>query len=369
LSPRAAITIVFALNGALFGSLYSRMPALRDNLSLSNGELGLALLAITVALVLAAIPAGALIARFGARAVVIAGALIAIAALPLAALASSLVVFAAALALYGAGAALVDVAMNVKGMETEEASDKRIFGSLHAGFSFGSLVGVLLGAAAAGAGLAPFGQFLITAGLAVMTLGLVTHALGPDRAGRKTARQPLFARPTRALYLVGLVAFCVLLAEGSISDWGAIFLHDEHHSSQAVAAIGLGAFSLTMTAGRLAVDPLSERFGSQALIRVGGATAAAVVGAMLIAPSALASIGALLVLGLAISPLFPMTLRAAGSAGPAMAFAAGSGYTGLLTGPPVIGGLAELFSLRLALLLVVACCLLGTVLAPRGAAD
>ena len=89
MSPRAAVTILFALNGFLFGSLYARMPALRDNLSLSNGELGLALLAITLALVVTAIPAGALIARFGSRPVVIAGAVIAIAGLPFAAVADS----------------------------------------------------------------------------------------------------------------------------------------------------------------------------------------------------------------------------------------------------------------------------------------
>jgi hypothetical protein len=277
--------------------------------------------------------------------------------------------FVLALAIYGAGSALVDVAMNVRGLEIEQAGEKRIFGSLHAGFSFGSLAGILLAAAAAAAGLEPFEQFVIGTALGLIVLVVAAPALGGGRGEANPPGQPLFARPSRALALVGLVAFCVLLAEGSVDDWGAIFLHDEHNTSEAIAAAGLGAFTLTMAFGRLAADPLSERFGAQALIRGGGATAAVVMTLVLIAPGAVTSIAALLVLGIAIAPLFPMTLRAAGAAGSAMGFAAGSGYAGLLAGPPIIGGLAELFNLRIALLLIVACCAVGAILAPRGGAN
>jgi MFS family permease len=369
MSPRAAVTTLFALNGFLFGSLYARMPALRDGLSLSNGQLGLALLAITLALVLTSIPAGALIARFGSRPVVIGGALVAMAGLPLAGAANTFAGFAAGLAIYGAGAALIDVAMNVKGLAIEQSGERRIFGSFHAGFSFGGLAGLSLGALAAAASLDPTAQFLITAALALLTIALIAPAIGA-RPGEASGRQGrMFVRPDRRMTIVGFVAFCVLLAEGSVSDWGAIFLHDNHNTSEALAAAGLAVFELTLGFGRLAADPLSERFGSQALIRVGGAAAAVVMTAVLIAPSAGTSIAALLVLGAVMAPMFPMTLRASGATGPAMAFATGCAYTGLMTGPPVIGGLAELFDLRLALLLVVACCVVGAVLAPRGADD
>lgn len=369
MSPRVAVTTLFALNGFLFGSLYARMPALRDGLSLSNGQLGLALLAITLALVVTAIPAGALIARFGSRPVVIGGALVAMAGLPLAGAANTFAGFAAGLAIYGAGAALIDVAMNVKGLAIEQSGDKRIFGSFHAGFSFGGLAGLSLGAVAAGADLDPLDQFLITAALALITIAVIAPAIGIREGEAATQHGRMFVRPGRALALVGFVAFCALLAEGSVSDWGAIFLHDNHHASEALAAAGLAAFELTLGFGRLAADPLSERFGSQALIRFGGAAAAIVMTAVLVAPGAGTSIAALLVLGAVMAPLFPMTLRASGATGPAMAFATGCAYAGLMTGPPLIGGLAELFDLRVALLLVVGCCLAGSVLAPRGSDD
>lgn len=362
MSPRVAVTVLFAFNGFLFGTLYSRMPALRDGLELSNGQLGLALLAVTLSLVVTAAPAGALVTRFGSRPVVLTGAVIAAAGLVLIGVAPTLATFAVALAIYGAGAALIDIPMNIAGIVVEQNSGKRIFGSLHAGFSFGALAGTLIAAAAAAAGLAPDAHFALAVLLGLAAIAAGARAI-PDGAGAE--RGALFARPSRALALVGFVAFCCLFAEGSISDWGAIFLHDEHATSEALAAAGLGVMSVTLGLGRLATDPLSERYGSQLLIRVGGLIAAAAMIFVLVAPSPGLVIAGLLVLGIGLAPVFPMTLRAAGAHGPAMAVATGSGYAGLMAGPPLIGGLAEVSSLSTALIVIVVCCIGVSVLAPR----
>ena len=45
-AARRAVTLVFALNGALIGSWAVRIPAVKANLDLSDGTLGLALAAI-----------------------------------------------------------------------------------------------------------------------------------------------------------------------------------------------------------------------------------------------------------------------------------------------------------------------------------
>ena len=84
------------------------------------------------------------------------------------------------------------------------------------------------------------------------------------------AEGPLFARPSRALAALGLLAFCTLLAEGSVNDWSAILLDRETSAGPSLAALGLAAFSLTMGFGRLAADPLAGRFGRVAVVRAGG---------------------------------------------------------------------------------------------------
>jgi MFS family permease len=178
---------------------------------------------------------------------------------------------------------------------------------------------------------------------------------------------PRFARPTRALALVGLFAICVVLAEGAVSDWSAIYLHDETGASEGTAAAGLAAFSLTMAIGRLTGDRLSELLGAVRLARVGAALGTAGIGLALLASAPLPAIAGLLIAGLGMAALFPLALRAAAergdSPGPAVAAVSAMGYVGFITGPPLIGGLAELVGLRSALLAVVTCGVLSFLLA------
>lgn len=72
---RAAITATFALAGYLFASLFARLPAIREDIGLSPGGLGLVLLALMAGSLLAQPAGGALASRFGSRPVVLTGAL------------------------------------------------------------------------------------------------------------------------------------------------------------------------------------------------------------------------------------------------------------------------------------------------------
>ena len=66
-----AITAVFALNGFLFGSMFSRLPAIQERTDIGDGQLGLALLCSMLGLLGAQILGGALVSRFGSRPLVL----------------------------------------------------------------------------------------------------------------------------------------------------------------------------------------------------------------------------------------------------------------------------------------------------------
>src|ERR671922_18729 len=72
---RVAVTVVFALNGALFASIFSRLPAIQERAGIGDGALGLALLCSMLGLLVSQVGAGALVARVGSRSVVSVGAL------------------------------------------------------------------------------------------------------------------------------------------------------------------------------------------------------------------------------------------------------------------------------------------------------
>jgi hypothetical protein len=100
-------------------------------------------------------------------------------------------------------------------------------------------------------------------------------------------------------------------------------------------------------------DRLWARWGSVALLRRCGALAAVGFAAGLAGGTAPAAMAGFAALGLGLAGVAPTLFRAGAdhpgvSTGPALAAVTSLGYLGFLGGPPVIGGVAQLTSLRLA---------------------
>jgi MFS family permease len=166
---------------------------------------------------------------------------------------------------------------------------------------------------------------------------------------------------------VGIFVFCVLLSEGAVNDWAAVYMNGELGASEAVAALGLAAFSITMGFGRLTGDRLAERLGPVRLARSGAALAAVGMTIAVAGGGTGGAIAGFAAMGVGLAALFPLALRAAAArgdaAGPAVAAVSAMGYLGFLAGPPAVGLLAELLGLRSALLLVAVLCAVAATLA------
>jgi MFS family permease len=364
-SPRAAVTAVFWLNGAAFSSWYARLPAIQDDLGLGPGALGAALLGAPAGLLLAQPLVGAVVARVGSRPVVAAAPLW-LAAVVLPALAVDAFTLGLAALCVGAANGALDIAMNAQGLAVERASPKRIFNSLHAAFSFGALAGAAVAGVAAGAGVAPL-PHLAAVAVAAALVGLVAARGLLPREADASPEGPRFARPSRRLAALGAIAFCALLAEGAVFDWSAVYLATETGAASGLSAAGLAAFSATMGVGRLASDRLAAGAGPVRVGRLGALVAALGLGSALAFAVPGWGILGFALMGLGLSAVFPLALRAGGQGlegpGPGLAAVSTVGYAGFLCGPPVIGLLAQVSSLRAALLLAVLLCLVAAALA------
>ena len=364
---RAAVTVVFAVNGAAFASLFSRLPELQRQHELSDGTLGLVLLSGALALMVTQPLAGAAAARIGSAPLTVAGGLAYAAALALPGLAPSPALFCAGIVVLGAASGVLDVSMNAQAVALNKRHHREIFASFHAAFSFGALAGAGAGALAAGAGLRPLTHMTVVAlGLMAIVLAAVRPGLLPASADAR-AEGPLFARPSRALAALGTLAFCVLLAEGAVGDWSAILLDRETEAGPSLAALGLAAFSLTMGFGRLAADPLAGRFGAPAIVRAGGLLAATGLALAIATGSAAAGIAGFAIMGCGLAAMFPLALNAAAggdhAAAPALAAVSTTGYVGFIAGPALIGLASDATSLPLALALVGVLCVVAAMLA------
>jgi hypothetical protein len=364
---------VFFINGALFASWASRIPALSDRVGATTGALGLALLAPAVAALIAMPIVGRLLPARSSRTFCLFSVAALMAAVPLPGLARSVPALAVGLFAVGLCSSTMDLAMNAQGVAIERRMGRPILSSLHAAFSFGGFAGAALGALAAALSVAPLPQ-LAFAALLFGIPGLL--AIGPllredDDADAHAPALTLRRLPSR-LALLGAACFFCLMAEGGSSDWSAKLVRDGLAGSAAFGAITYAVFSIAMAGGRLIADPLWKRWGSVGLLRRSGALAAVGFAAGL----AIGTVGSALVgfaaLGLGLAGVVPTLFRSGADepgvpTGPALAAVSTLGYLGFLAGPPLIGGVAQLTSLRMACSLLVIAGVLVMVLAPSAA--
>jgi len=355
---RRAVLAMFFANGALLANWLARIPQIQASLTLSEGELGLALMGMAVGVLIALTMVGGLIGRFGSRTVTTASGVLLCLLLPFLALMPNAIALWVSLFLYGGVMSLMDVAMNAQGVDVERALGRSVMSSFHAAFSIGGFAGAAIGASMAFLGIGPALHFLIAAAGFLLLILLAASALLPGSpAAEPDLGGPVFRLPARVLWPLGAVAFCSSVGEGAMADWSAVYLKSIVGSTDGVAALGFAAFSITMTGGRLLGDNLAMRFGGANLVRAGGICAAGGLLLAILLPQAAPVLLGFAAVGAGLSIVVPLTFSTAGNvpglpSGVGIAGVATIGYAGFLAGPPAIGLLAEATSLRVAMLLV-----------------
>jgi fucose permease len=350
-TPRFATAAVFFVNGAGVGSLLPQVPYLRDQLDISKGVIGLCLLAMTLGALIAMPIAGQLLDRRPSRAIV-RGAIAVyplVLAFPL--LARTPVVLAAVLFVVGAANGFLDISMNAHGAAIERDEGRPIMSSLHAGWSLGGVAGAAAVGLSAGAGVDPRVHMVVTA-LVLWVLGMIA-ARSIGHADVVAEQQVAGLRlPPRDVVLLGVLCVLVMVTEGAMNDWSALYLREDLGTSAGVAASGFAAFSAGMAVGRFGGDAIVARFGAERVLRGGAALAALVLGAFLAVGEPAAALPGLALVGLGVANGVPLLFSAAGrttSPGPAIAAVGTMGYVAFLGGPPFLGFLADAIGLPSAL--------------------
>jgi MFS family permease len=375
LRSRNAVMLSFFLNGFSFASWVSRIPEVRGGLDLTNGQLGLLLLAMAIGSVLTLPTTGALINRWGAAAVVRAGVTAGLLGLLVAALGAgvgaNVPLAAAGLFAYGLGIGSWDVAMNVEGAAVEHALGRTIMPRFHASFSLGTVVGAAVGALTTWAGL-PMEWHLAAVCVAIFTLvqtttgGFLPHAA--EAAASASTRSALAAWREPRTLLIGLMVFALAVTEGSANDWLAVALIDGYDVPHWVGVAGFGLFVTAMTTGRILGPPLLDRHGRTPVLLA--TMAAAGVGVLLIGLGghpALVALGIVL-WGVGASLGFPVGMSAAADdpvhAAARVSVVSTIAYVAFLAGPPLLGFLADHVGTLHALLAVAVLLVPSALLAP-----
>lgn len=383
---RVATFAYFALNGFVLGMWVVHIPAVEHRAGISHAVLGWLLLLLGLGAFAGMQMAGPLTDRIGARTVVPLSAALCSAAVVLPGLATNVWALGAALLLLGFGNGCLDVSMNAHAVQVERAYGRPVMSAFHATFSLGGVLAALVGARTLSWGWSPAATL---GAVAVLGLAVAAPAAGGLlRSARTTSAAKEISdmtetsgttetsgssetstragaghrgRTPRRIWLLAVLALMLMLCEGVANDWSVLHLRDVLDAPPATAALAYGAFSTTMTAGRLLADRVAGRYGGVAVLRYGAALAALGMAVAALSPWIPLALAGWAVFGAGLSGCIPQLFSAAGhadqeAAGVNVSRVAGLGYLGMLAGPAVIGPLTHLAPLNFTFFLPVALC-------------
>ncbi|RTF55032.1 MFS transporter, partial [Serratia marcescens] len=217
------------------------------------------------------------------------------------------------------------------------------------------------------AGLAPAQAIgLIALLIAILLLIVAGDLLAHGGIGEQRRGGARWALAHGKILFIALLCFFVFLTEGAMLDWSALFLHAERGVAKSQAGIGFTLYAVAVACGRLYGDRLIGAVGRFRTLLLGSLCAAAGVLLTVTVPLASAAFGGLMLAGLGIANIVPILFNAVGNqkqVPPGQAFPAVTlvGYLGLLTGPALIGFIANYTSLALAFGCTLLCLLLVSI--------
>ncbi|MGB5555404.1 MAG: MFS transporter [Flavobacteriaceae bacterium] len=348
---------VFASLNIWFGTWAIYIPTVKENLAIDKSQLGIAIFFLSLGVFTIFPVAAKIINKLGVGKATWYGVMLSSVAALLPLLAPNYYILMVSLFLLGASNGFTDISMNTLVTELEKEDKQNFMSAAHGFFSLG---GVLAG----------LGSFLIIylgnpalhMLIVVILVFLVNFMLYKNYyhiTAAPVEKEPFSLKLFKPLMVIGIVSFIVMGGEGAIVDWSGLFLKEISLAPESLWGAGFLAFSITMTTGRFLGDSISQRIGSVKIVVLG--TVIAILGylAVLSTTTYLAILGFGLV-GLGFSVIIPELFRIGGNvkgidSSQGVAFIAGTGYTGFLVAPPILGFLADSSSLMSSFVVLLGC--------------
>lgn len=348
---RLAISLFYFGQGVCFASWASRIPDLRTALQLSDAELGSILLALPLGQLCTMPISGRLTTKFGSKQMLTIATPLYALALTFLALATAGWQLAIFLFLFGITGNLCNISLNTQGVDGENYYGKPIMTSFHGAWSIGGFSGALIGLLMINLHLWPYLHFVIVACLAWIHIFINHRFLLSGKREVNATKTKLFTKPQGVLVQLGIIGFCSMATEGAMFDWSGIYFKDIVKAPHALIILGYTSFMIMMATGRFLGDKVIALYGRKKLIQVSGVVISTGMFLSVVFPYIFPATIGFMMVGIGVSGIVPMVYSIAGSntkvsPGIAIAMVSGVSYFGFLMGPPLIGYISALSSLR-----------------------
>jgi len=351
------VGVLFFMAGLCFSSWASRIATVQQNLGLTDAALGAVLFSLPVGLMLSLPFSGWAITKVGSKRVLLGAIIVYGICLSCLGLAQNPFQLIICLVCFGFASNAVNISVNTQAVATERMYERPIMASFHGLWSLAGFVGAGIGTVMIANHINPFRHFstvlvILAIGVTVASRYLVDDTgVGPKdkNAVRISLRERL--KQMMPLLTLGSIAFCSMICEGAMFDWSVIYFKKVVVAPIALQGAGFTAFMLTMASGRFVADLFAGRFGLKRTLQVSGSLTLTGLLIAVIFPHLYTAMAGFMLVGVGVSSVVPMVYSAAGksttmSAGVALAAVSTIGFVGFLVGPPVIGFIAGLATLR-----------------------
>ncbi|WP_343562710.1 MFS transporter [Sphingobacterium sp.] len=347
---RIAVSLFFFCQGIAFASWASRIPVIKERLHLSEGQLGTILLMLPVGQLVTMALSGKLVTKYGSakvlRIVPIAYALV----LCSIAFAQNAWQLGAILFLFGVTGNMCNISVNTQGVATEQIYKKSIMTSFHGAWSIAGFTGALVGLLTMNLGLDTLSHFLIILAFVTGNTLINQRYLVPGKSPQKEKRS-FFSKPEGSLLQLGIIGFFSMATEGAMFDWSGVYFKEIVHAPEKFVVVGYASFMIMMATGRFVGDTVIRKLGRKRTLQYSGLLMFVGMMTSVIFPQFIVCTLAFMLVGIGVACNVPSIYSIAGQnknvpSGVALAMVSSISYLGFLMGPPLIGYIAELFSLR-----------------------
>ena len=348
---RFAVSLFYFSMGLCFASWASRIPDIKTMLHLSEGDLGSILFAVPVGQLVIMPFSGKLVTRFGSKNILIFSLFFYAGSLVILGLAKTAWELSGALFIFGIFGNLANISVNTQGVDTETLFKKAIMSSFHGAWSIAGFSGALVGLGMLALELSPLHHFMIIAVLVLIIILFANKFLIRAKEKIRSEKQKFFSKPDSALIWLGVIGFCCMASEGVMFDWSGVYFKEIIKAPGALVIVGYTSFMIMMASGRFLADFMIRKFGRKKILQISGVLMSTGLFIAVIFPYIIPSTIAFMMVGLGVASVVPTIYSVAGKnpnvpPGEALTIVSSVSFLGFLMGPPVIGYIAEVSSLR-----------------------
>lgn len=345
---RIFLSIFFFLSGFCFSTWASRIPTIKAAFDFNDAELATVLVFLPIGSLLGLPTSGWLVSRFDSR-VPLMMAIVAVSiALTCIGLATSTVVLIVSVCCFAFGMRMLNISINTQSVALQKKFDRRISGSFHGLWSTGGIVGV------------GFCTLLIALDISIMMHTVIVsittvliaffsyrYLLRNDRA--VSENKIVLGKPDPYTLYLGLIVFFASLCEGGMFDWSGIYFKEIVKVE--LFTWGYLSFMIFMAFSRFASDGVIEKIGVERIFMISAICIFVGIVMSISYPSFWVALAGFCLVGYGCAAVMPVVISLAGaskkySPGLAISIVISYNIAGVFVGPPLIGYIAQISSLR-----------------------